>query len=475
MKYMKFKSAVLPLLALLGTPVAHAHDTPERFLSAWRTYQRFEAGRAYTISTTILGRRDSLQWEPAATQVLLIDPDDASGSGRLVAHGGTANDRLESRFSFRPTVTKDYYIVVTSSDTNTSAPPAKLGDPMQCGNAHLTIHDNTSGFEEQFVNISFCGTSHFIRHHADECFDATTSSTRTDPYIFYFPTNGFTDIVDDSTVRWNNDFSAKNSRLCFPNEGSGWILSTAAWVTSEGTGEVDLVGHTRLLTESSQPIEDDALLPATSVYRTFVELRANFPNLIQTANLGKRDSFQGSAPDTVLYVIDTETHTVIARNDDGYPGSLASQLIVVPPETRNYMVLVRARTRSTFGNMDLVVNGAVIARGRPFAGEILRPALKPGLINGAEDCIETRLPPSNMPAGNPYFAWFPNSSNSGDTGGRFISNDNGGSGSNAKVCFSDFEALSEGITRARGMLVLGSSTSSTEGIARIDITGSSHD
>jgi hypothetical protein len=471
MKYMKFKSAVLPLLALLGTSVAQAHDTPEGFLSAWRTYQRFEAGRSYTISTTILGKRDLLQPQSAATHVLLIDPDDETDSGRLVAQGGTANDRLESRFSFRPTVTKDYYIVVTSSDTNTSAPPAKLGDPQQCGNAHLTIHDNTSGFEEQFVNISFCGKSHFIRHHAGECFNAAATWPRTDPYIFYFPTNGFTDIVNDSTVRWNNDFSAKDSRLCFPNEGSGWILSTSAWVTGEGLGEVDLADHTRLQTENLQPIDDSTVLPATSVFRTYVELRANFPNLVQTANLGKRDFFQGPAPDTVLYVIDTATHSVIARNDDGYPGSFASQLVVRPAETKNYLVLVRARTRSTPGNMDLVVNGAVVARGRAFAGEMLRPYLKPGLINGAEDCIETRLL-----SGNPYFAWFPNSSNSGDTGGRFISNDNG-SGSNAKVCFSDFAELTPDIsvTRARGMLVLGSSTTATEGNTRFKITGSSHD
>jgi len=429
-----------------------------------------EADRSYTISTTNLSRRHSLQLQEAATYVLLIDPDDATDSGRLLAHDGVANDSLGSRLTFRPTVAKYYRIVVTSSETNTPFPPARLGDPQQCGNARLTIHDSTTGVDEVFSNIPFCGKRHFIRHHAGECFEATADAQNTDPYIYYFPTSGYTNISTGSTIRWNDDSSFNNSRLCFTNAGSGWILSSSASMSDEGSGEVDLADHTRLQTESAQPIEDNAALPASSVFRTSVELRANFPNLIQTANLGKRDFFQSTAPDTVLYVIDTATNSVIARNDDGYPGSFASQLIVAPSETKNYLVLVRARTRSTPGNMDLVVNGAVVARGRAFAGEMLRPYLKPGLIHGAEDCIKTRTP-----EGNPYFAWFPNPSNSGDTGGRFFSNDNGGGDLNAKVCFSDFARLFPGSTRARGMLVLGSSTSATEGNTRIDITGSSHD
>jgi len=470
MKTVRLELAAMALLAWMATSVANAHVEPEGFYYAYRTTQAMEAGRAYTIETYNLRARDSLQMYPAATYILVIDPDGTGESGRLVAHGGVYDNTLRSRIRFTPTVSKSYRIIVTSNNVAIPFFPATLGSHLQCGRADFRIRDESTGVTRLAPGISFCGQSHFVRHHAGECFRATGHTSSTDPYLIFVRTTGRTDIATGAEVIWNQDNGANGSWVCFDDHGSGWVLAFADSISGEGPGEVSLVAHTRVETGDQQPIlSQQTNLPVSSLFRISVELRANMPYMIQTADLRKRDFLQGPAVDTVMYVIDPQTNTVIARNDDWYPGSPLSHVVLTVPETKVYQVLVRARHRSTPGTMDLLVNGAVVANDRHFAGEVLRPMLKAGLIDGAEDCITTELN-----SGNPYIAWFPHPSSQSDTGGRVILDDNGGEGTNARVCFSDFARLYPGSSTAFGILVLGSSTTASEGAARLRIDGSTH-
>jgi len=465
-------AAALPLLLLLAGGMAYADTDPEGFFNAYQISYPFQAGHTYTIETSNLRKRDLLQNLPPSTHLLVIDPDGIDESGTLIAHAGESNDRFESRVTFRAQVTKYYKIVMTSNNADVTLLSVP-GDQRQCGNADLTIREVLSILRQDF-GVPFCGDSHYIKHHADECFtaNANANATRVDPYIFYFPSDGRSRIYDGVTVRWNDDTSGNNARICFEDEGTGWMLTTATTVASEGPGNVDLVEHTRVLTADGQNIDNNHMnVQTTSLIRRRVTLNANTPYIIETNNLAKRDLFQSTSPDTVLYVIDPITDTVVARNDDINPNEDRSQLVYVPPQTRTHELLVRAKYRSTPGKADLYVNGQPVATGSHFAGEALRPLLKRGLIDGQQDCVAT-----SGSTGNPYFAWFLSSSGNADpgVGARVVEDDNGGVDDNAEVCFSDFSAYFSSSAVARGMLLLGSSTSAGEGTTLFFIRGSDH-
>jgi hypothetical protein len=469
MKALLTRLLLLAPSLLLAAPAARADQNPEGVFYAYRTSQTLEAGRPYTIETLNLQKRDLLQYDPPATYILVIDPEDGV-SGTLVAHGGVYDSSLRSRVRFTPSVTKSYRIVVTSNSTVIPYFPASFAMHLQCGRADFRIRDESTGFARVNDGISFCGQSHYVEHHAGECFRSNAAVATVNPYLYFVPTGGYTDIQTGAAVRWDdNSGGLNNAELCFEDDGSGWILSTATTISGEGPGTVDLVEHTFLKNASSQVIQRNMAVPLSYVFRRSVQMNANTLYLVQTANLGKRDTFQWPAPDTVMYIVDRAAGRVLARNDDGFPGSFTSQIAFIAPESKAYDIIVRARNRSTPGNLDLFVNHLLVADNQPFAGEMLRPMLKGGLINGQQDCIET-----DYLSGNPYLIWFPHPTSSGDYGDFVVMDDSDGVGVNARVCFNDFRRFYPTGDVAKGMLVLGSSAASTEGNTGFEVTGSNH-
>ncbi len=475
MKIMTAKiAAALPWLFLFTGTAAYADQSPEQFLIAFRASLTLEAGRSFIIETSNLRWRDSLQFTPAATFILVYSQDGTNDRGTLVAQGGTRNGSLESRVHFTPAVTGTYRIVVASNDTIVDSVPEVPGSTLQCGNADLSVSFVTGSTEVRqhfFPGISFCGKSHFIEYHAGECFRANASSP-VDPFIYFIPVaSRQTPIATGLPIRWADNTSGNNASLCFDEEGSGWILSTAATRSGEGPGTVDLVEHTRVHTANLQNIDEYTQLPVTSLIRTGVALQGGIDNVVETYNLGKRDTFQGTNPDTVMYLIDPLTRTVVARNDDANANEDRSRIVFRPDRSSIYEVIVRAKTRTTPGRADLYVNGFRLLAGQHFAGEMLRPLLKDGLINGRQDCVATR-----RTSGNPLFVWLLSSSSNGDPGvGASVVEDNDdGVGVNARVCFSDFRPHFPSSDAARGMLILGSASTATEGATKFDIDGSNH-
>jgi hypothetical protein len=476
MKIMTAKiAAALPWLFLLTGTAAYADQSPEQFYIAYRTVQTLEAGRSYIFETSNLRWRDSLQGAPAATYLLVFSQEGNNDRGTLVAHGGARDNNLGSRVQFTPTVTGTYRIVVASNNTVVDALPEVPGSILQCGNADLTVSylsDSAEVRQRLVPGIPFCGMSHYIEYHAGECFRANASAPNVDPFIYFIPAaSQQTPIATNSPIRWADNTSGTNASLCFDDEGSGWILSTAATLTGEGPGTLDLVEHTRVHTADLQNIDDYTQLPVTSLIRTVVVLEGGRDNVVETAHLGKRDTFQGTNPDTVLYLIDPQTRTVVARNDDINTNEDRSRIVFRPEQNSIYEVIVRARTRTTPGRADLYVNGFRLLPGQHFAGEMLRPLLKDGLINGSQDCVAT-----TRTSGDPFFVWLLSSSSNGDpgVGARVVEDNDDGAGVNAKVCFSDFRALIPSGDTARGMLILGSASTATEGVTKFDIDGSNH-
>ncbi len=476
MKIMTAKiAAALPWLFLLTGTAAYADQSPEQFYIAHRAFQTLQAGRSYVFETSNLRWRDSLQGAPAATYLLVFNQDGNNDRGTLVAQGGARNGSLESRVHFTPTVTGTYRIVVASNNTIIDALPEVPGSTLQCGNADLSVsYVNGSAEVRQYFapGISFCGMSHYIEYHDGECFRANASAPNVDPFIYFMPAaSQQTPIATGSPIRWADDTSGDNASLCFEGEGSGWILSTAATFNGEGPGTVDLVEHTRVHTEYSQNIDEYMQLPVTSLIRTGVFLEGGRANIVETDHLQNRDTFQTTAPDTVLYLIDPRTRTVVARNDDINANENRSRVVFTPPRNDIYEVIVRAKSRTTPGRADLYVNGIRLLAGHHFAGEMLRPLLKDGLINGHQDCVATtRL------RGDPYFVWLLHPTRNGDpgVGARVVEDNDDGVGVNAKVCFSDFRAYFLSEETALGMLILGSASTATEGVAKFDIDGSNH-
>ena len=476
MKIMTAKiAAALPWLLLLTGTAAYADQSPENFYVAFRTVQSLEAGRSYIIETSNLRWRDSLQGYPAATYLLVFSQDGSNERGTLVAQGGARDGGLESRVHFTPDVTGPYRIVVASNNTVIDGLPEVPGSIYQCGNADLTISyfSGSAKVRQRVVpGIPFCGMSHYIEHHAGECFRANASAPNVDPFIYFIPAaSQQTPIATDSPIRWADNTSGNDASLCFEDEGSGWILSTAATPAGEGPGTLDLVEHTRVHTADLQNIDDSTQLAVTSVIRVGVFLEGGKTNVVETGNLRKRDTFQGTTPDTVMYLIDPLTRTVVARNDDVSTFEDRSRIIFEPERNGLYEVIVRAKTRATPGRTDLYVNGFRLLAGQHFAGEMLRPLLKDGLINGRQDCVATTLL-----SGDPFFLWLLSPSSNADPGvdARVVEDNDDGTGVNAKVCFSDFRALIPSGETARGMLILGSASSATEGRTKLDIDGSNH-
>lgn len=474
MKIMTAKiAAALSWLLLLTGTAAYADQNPEQFYFAYRTFDTLQAGRSYIIETSNLKWRDSLQGYPAATY-LLVFSQDGNDRGTLVAQGGARNGSLESRVHFTPSVTGTYRIVVTSNNTVIDALPEFPGSTLQCGNADLSVSyvSGSAEVRQRFLpGISFCGMGHYIEHHAGECFQANGSAPNVNPYIYFMPAaSQQTPIATGSPIRWANDTSSSSASLCFEEEGSGWILSTAA-THYEGPGTVDLVAHTRVHTADLQNLDEYTPVAATSLIRMAVILEGGRPNVVETYNLGKRDTFQGTSPDTVLYLIDPLTRTVVARNDDVNTSEYRSRVVFTPPQTGVYQVIVRAKYRHTPGRADLYVNGNLFLPGQHFAGEMLRPLLKAGRINGRQDCVATK-----RLSGDPYFVWLLSSSSNADpgVGARVVEDNDDGTGVNAKVCFSDFSGYFPSSETARGMLILGSASSATEGVTTFDIDGSNH-
>jgi hypothetical protein len=455
-------------LCLVASPV-RTGERAEGFFHAYRTSQTLEAGRTYIIETVNLRKRDSLQYYPPATSILVIDRAGSNDRGTIVAHGGTYDSTLRSRVRFTPSETQSYRIVVSSHNTLMPVGP-NIGYSLQCGRADLRFTDQTTNLSRTISNIAFCGEGHYVTHHAGECF-RTGRRVGVDPYLYFIPLADFYgDVRNGGAIEWDDDGrDSYNAQICFSGHGAGWMLTTSQSVTNEGPGTIDLTDHTRLMTSAWQELGWDSDRAFFYVFRTRVSLAAGRAHLIQTTDLRKRNTFQSPAPDTVLYVIDRDAGRVLARNDDGFPGSFTSQVVVTVPTSKEYDVVVRSRTASSVGTMDLVVDGSVVSQDAHFAGERLRAILKAGTILGSEDCIET-----DRRSGNPYLFWFPHPANYEDDSGFVVMNDNGGAGLNAKVCFSDFRRHFPTGDVARGMLLLGSSSTTAEGRTDFYISGSDH-
>ena len=283
MKIMTAKIAgALPWLFLLTGTAAYADQSPEQFYIAYRNFQNLKAGRSYIFETSNLRWRDSLQGAPAATYLLVFSQEGNNDRGTLVAHGGARNNNLGSRVQFTPTVTGTYRIVVASNNTVVDALPEVPGSILQCGNADLTVSyvsDSAEVRQRVVPGIPFCGMSHYIEYHAGECFRANASAPNVDPFIYFIPAaSQQTPIATNSPIRWADTTSGNNASLCFDAEGSGWILSTAATLTGEGPGTLDLVEHTRVHTADLQNIDDYTQLPVTSLIRTVVVLEGGRDN-----------------------------------------------------------------------------------------------------------------------------------------------------------------------------------------------------
>jgi hypothetical protein len=436
---MKWTSTSLQLLAasliiLLAFPplsVTHAHDEAVGFYYAYRHTQYLEAGRSYVIETTNLRKRDSLQYYNAETYVRLID----TRNERLIAQSKRYNGTARSYIEFTPTESKTYLILVSSTSSS------------RCGFGDLIIRDMISGFATRKDNIPFCGEHHNVRWYKGECFETRLSTG--DPYLFLFHRS--------RAYRDDDSGPGRDARLCMEEDGSGDLLVSSYSLSTEGSGWIDLVEHSKLLYQwqlVGDRYGDRATYPFTYVYRKMIRLEAGISYIILTADLRKRDFFQSAPPDTILYVVDKDNEIILARSDD-YAGGHGSLVIITPTETKDYIILVRSDGNTRGGFFDLYVNGTRIADDSPFGGLYLRSFVK------SRDCIGTHFRVN----GDPYMYYIAYDGPSG----RIFMDDDSFYDRNPMICMHN-----TGIIANEGIVVIGSYSPYTEGSAEIYFDGSHH-
>lgn len=93
------------------------------------------------------------------------------------------------------------------------------------------------------------------------------------------------------------------------------------------------------------------IIPHSYVYRRWESLEEGHIYHFETRNLTKLSTSQSLDPDPVMYLVQSSSNEIVARNDD-YIG-LASTIIYSPSVTGGYLLIIRAYATETPGYCDL--------------------------------------------------------------------------------------------------------------------------